>query len=245
MTDVSFETVDRIAVLRVRGSRLNIYRRATHEQLCRAMLRFLRDDDLHVAVIATPPGESWSAGDDVREFDTPFGDAPDWSEVLSAIPRDKPVIAAVRGHCLGQGFAHLLNLTDIRYAAPGAAFGFPEIKFGIGGAADLSGLTDVIPRTLARYLCLTGETLSAADAARYGLVNAVVADEDVERVAMETAGKIAAHALTAIRAEMSPVSRLLGGGDPYARAAQFDALWRMFQSSEAARDVEHGLRRTR
>jgi len=230
-TGVTFEVRERIALIRVSGSRLNIYQRKSHEQLCRAMLRFLRDDQLHVAVMTSGPGESWSAGDDIREFDQPFGDEPDWAEVLALTPRDKPVVAAVRGYCLGQGLGNLLKLTDLRYATPDAIFGFPEIKFGVGGAGDASGLTRTMPASLARYLCLTGENIDAETALRHHLINEVVSDADLEARALAVAAKIASHPLPALRAEMSPVARSLAGTNPYAQTALFNIYWQAFEAS--------------
>jgi len=237
MTDVAFELAGRVAVIRIHGSRLNVYRRATHERLCRAMLRFLRDDSLHAAVITTPEGQSWSAGDDIKEFDQPWGDEPDWSEVLLCTPRDKPVVAAVRDYCLGQGLVYLLRLTDIRFATPGAQFGFPEIRFGVGGAAETTGLSGEIPATVARFLGLTGDLLNAEQAASVHLVNGVVEGAELEATAVETARRIAAHPLHGLRAEMSPAARIQGGRDPFAQVAQFQATWHAFQLRSAGSDL--------
>lgn len=229
-TDIEWESVGRVAVIRIKGARLNIYRRHIHEKLCRAMLRFLRDDAFHVALLTSAAGQSWSAGDDIREFEEPFGDEPDWSEYLSLIPRDKPVIGAVRGHCLGQGLGYLLRLTDLRLASPDAKFGFPEIKFGVGGAGEGSGLTRAMPQVRARYFALTGEIIDAETAAKTDLVNAIVPDDDLDRQALALAQKIAAHPLDALRAEVSPVARTIGGGNPHGQAALFSIYWQMYEA---------------
>ncbi|QUD89830.1 enoyl-CoA hydratase/isomerase family protein [Phenylobacterium montanum] len=239
-TDIDWEVQGRVAIIRIRGGRLNVYQRQIHERLCRAMLRFLRDDSLHVAVLTSAPGQSWSAGDDISEFDLPFGDEPDWAEVLALTPRDKPVVAAVRGYCLGQGLSYLLRLTDIRYATPDAQFGFPEIKYGMGGAGDSSGLTRAIPASLARYHCLTGDPIDAETALRTYLVNALTPDDALETKAIETAKRIAAHPLAALRAEMSPVARSLGASNPFAQTALFNVHWQAYEADRENRGNVEG-----
>lgn len=222
---IEFEVCGRVAVIRASAGRLNIYSRAMHQALCRAMLRFLRDDTLHAAVMTSAPGQSWSVGDDVKELDLPWGDEPDWAEVLLLLPRDKPVVAAVRGYCLGQGLVNLLRLTDVRFAAPDAVIGFPEIGFGLGGAGVLAGLDREIPPVVARHLALTGENLTGEAAARLLLVNETVTDDQLDARAMEVAQAIAKHPLAGLRAEMSPVARSIGARNPYHQVAQLQALW--------------------
>ncbi len=131
---IDYERHEAIAVITLDNGRLNILSRAAHERLHRTLLRFLRDDKLKVAVLTCKTGTSFSAGDDLKEIDLPYGDEPDWAELTMTMLRNKPVIAATRGHCIGQGLVYLLLLTDIRFAAPDARFGFPEISKGMGGA---------------------------------------------------------------------------------------------------------------
>jgi len=231
-TEVEFEVRDRVAIIRLRGGRLNVYTRKIHEQLYRAMMRFLRDDGLHAAVMTSPAGQSWSAGDDTREFDQPLGaDELEWSDILAQTPRDKPVVGAVRGYCLGQGLGYLLRLTDLRYASPDTQFGFPEIKFGVGGAGEATGLTRIMPPVVARYFCLTGELIDAETALKFNLINGVAADDDLEATALSIAERIAAHPLAALRAEMSPASRVLSDTNPFAQAALFNAQWRAYEAT--------------
>lgn len=91
-----------------------------------------------------------------------------------------PVIARVNGLALGGGFEMVLG-ADIVIASENAKFGLPEAKVGRlpldGGMVALQRL---IPRNIAAGLMMTGRALSAAEAARYGLVNAVVAPERLD-----------------------------------------------------------------
>ncbi|MDO7835448.1 enoyl-CoA hydratase/isomerase family protein [Sphingobium sp. HBC34] len=221
---IEFETHDGVAIIRFANGRLNIMSRTFHQRLCRLMLFFLRAPDLKVAILTSQPGQSFSAGDDMREFDLPLGDEPDWAQVLMLLPRDKPVIGAVRGYCLGQGLVYLLRLTDIRYATPDAQFGFPEIAHGIGGAGVVSGLDAAVPATIARYYALTGDMMPASIAERHQLINAVVDDDEIEATALATARRIASHPLGALMAEATPLAPAVRG-NPYAQVALMENLW--------------------
>ncbi|MBV7483325.1 enoyl-CoA hydratase-related protein [Bordetella sp. BOR01] len=104
----------------------------------------------------------------------------------------KPMIAAVRGYALGGG-CELAQLCDIIIAGESARFGQPEIKIGIiPGGGGTQRLTAAIGKHKALRYLLTGEVFSARDAHAMGLVSEVVADEDVEPLAVSMASKIAA-----------------------------------------------------
>jgi enoyl-CoA hydratase/carnithine racemase len=221
---IEFETRGAVAILTLDNGRLNILTRAMHEQLMRAMLRFLRDDALKVAVLTCKPGTSFSAGDDLKTVDEPFGAEPDWEEFVMLMPRSKPMIAAVRGHCVGQGLIYLLMLTELRYCTPNASFGFPEIRHGMGGASTVTNLARQIPYAIAMHMVLTGEPLAAEAAKACHLVNDVVANEKLLEHAVTVAARIAEHPLSAIKAELWPVGRegQLGRAEAI---AHFSTLW--------------------
>jgi len=87
---------------------------------------------------------------------------------------------------------------DIRIALSKAKFGQPEIKLGIiPGGGGTQRLTRLVGEGKAMELILTGDMIDAEEAARIGLVNYVVAPEELEAKTMEVANKIA---------EMSPVA---------------------------------------
>jgi enoyl-CoA hydratase/carnithine racemase len=222
---IDFQTRDAVALITFDHGRLNILSRTMHERLYRALLRFLRDDALKVAVITCNPGTSFSAGDDLKEIGLPYGDEPDWSELVMTLARNKPIIGATRGHCLGQGLVYLLVLSDIRFAAPDATFGFPEIAKGMGGAANLTQLAAHIPPTIAWRMALTGDALNAQQAAACHLVNEIVPDADLLESALAEARKIASHPLAALTAEMSPAGRFAGRLNPWTSLALLGEIW--------------------
>ena len=121
--------------------------------------------------------------------------------IFDAIARHpKPVIAAMAGLALGGG-AELALACDLRMAAADASIGFPEVKLGVlpaaGGTQRLSRL---IGQTKALELLLTGNRLSAAEAERLGLVNAVVPAAELLERTLELAAKLAGGAPLAVAA---------------------------------------------
>ena len=110
-----------------------------------------------------------------------------------------PTIAAVRGYCLGGG-CELSMCCDLRVAGEGAKFGQPEVALGIIPAA---GGTQRLPRLVglgrAKELVFTGRIIDAAEAERIGLVNRVVADEEVLDSARELARTILGNGALAVR----------------------------------------------
>ncbi|MBM5810627.1 MAG: enoyl-CoA hydratase/isomerase family protein [Gammaproteobacteria bacterium] len=114
----------------------------------------------------------------------------------------KPVVAAVRGDCLGLGLVLLGLHTDLRIAADNARFGFPDIHAGLGSAEALvSRLTRQIPLAAVHWLVQTGWLFDAREARRHCLVNEVVPDARLEIRAQELAARIAARPAGALRAE--------------------------------------------
>jgi len=221
---IRFDIRGAVAVLTIDHGRLNILTREMHRQLYLALQRFLRDDNLKVGVLTTPPGTSFSAGDDLKTADAPFGEEPDWEEIVMSMRRSKPMIGAVRGHCVGQGLLYLLLLTELRYATPDAQFGFPEIRRGMGGAGLASRLVQHIPPAIAMHLVLTGELLGATDAANCHLVNAVISADRLMEETLAVADKIALQPLVSLQAELWPGIRQQSLGQQDA-VAQASALW--------------------
>jgi cyclohexa-1,5-dienecarbonyl-CoA hydratase len=98
-----------------------------------------------------------------------------------------PVITAVRGQCLGGGF-ELVLACDLIFAEEGAQFACPEIKLGVFAPAASALLPVRIGQAAAANLLLTGEPLTAVQAANLGLAARVVAGnlEDAVAISLET-----------------------------------------------------------
>jgi enoyl-CoA hydratase len=147
---------------------------------------------------------------------------------------DKPTIAAINGHAVAGGL-ELALACDLRIASTEAKIGMPEAKRGMGALFASVVLPRLVPPPIALELLLTGDYISAQEAERWGLVNHVVAPEQVMTAAMALAHKIAANAPLSVRkmkaivrAGLSlPVSaalRLEVGPDPYRSADRQEGI---------------------
>ncbi|GLV91074.1 putative enoyl-CoA hydratase/isomerase [Streptomyces lavendulae subsp. lavendulae] len=138
--------------------------------------------------------------------------------VLARLPQ--PVVAAVQGYCLGFGF-ELALMADVRVAARDAVFALPEARLGV--AVDAGGDLRIAREAgagWAKFLALTGRRIDVATAERLGLVQVVVAKEDLEASSRALAEEIAANAPLAVQGIKRAV-------DAYADAALPAALDRV------------------
>ncbi|MGE5422744.1 MAG: enoyl-CoA hydratase/isomerase family protein [Ignavibacteriales bacterium] len=142
------------------------------------------------AVIIRGIGKAFSAGFDLQEF-SQLDKIEDIYQSSAQYHRDvwhfsKPIIAAIDGAALGGGF-DLTLLCDIRICTKAAKFGHPEIKFGANPL--YTPLRWIAGTGTARYLCLSGRIIDAAEAHRLLIVSEVV-ESDVYERALEIAHTI-------------------------------------------------------
>jgi enoyl-CoA hydratase len=189
---------DRIATLTVnRPDKLNALNAALIGELGTAIDELQSRDDV-AGIILTGAGRAFVAGADISELANQ--NAVDGKRLarrgqeifrrfeLSA----KPTLAAVNGFALGGG-CELAMSCQLRIASDAAKFGQPEVKLGlIPGYGGTQRLPRLVGRGRALQLLLTGEMIDAQEAYRIGLVNRVVATEQL----MPTATAIIQQMLT-------------------------------------------------
>ena len=113
---------------------------------------------------------------------------------------DKPTIAAVNGTALGGG-TELALASDLVVARNARQFGLPEVKVGlIAGAGGVFRIVHQLPRKVALQMVLTGEPISAAEAAKWGLINQVVPDGTVLEAALALAERVTVNAPLSVQA---------------------------------------------
>jgi len=205
------ETRNAVAILTLnRPEKLNALNYALVDRL-KQRLDTIEPDPAIRAVILTGAGErAFSAGADITEFSETLRQGPDaavrafvrrgqsMTARIEAFP--KPVIAAVNGIAFGGG-CEITEAAHLAVASERASFAKPEINIGIpptfGGTQRLPRL---VGRKRALELLLTGDTFPPRRAHEIGLVNRVVAHDDLLPSALELAGRILQHSpLTASR----------------------------------------------
>ncbi|MCY1168755.1 MAG: crotonase/enoyl-CoA hydratase family protein [Pseudomonadota bacterium] len=158
------------------------------------------------AAILTGSGTAFCSGGNVAEMRDKtgmFGGGPEeitegYRLGIQRIPRafqalEVPIIAAVNGPAMGAG-CDLASMCDIRIASSSARFTESFVKLGIiPGDGGCWLLPRVVGQSRAAELALTGDTISAEEALRIGLVSRVVAPEELMPAALELAGRIAAN----------------------------------------------------
>lgn len=189
-----------------RPERLNALDADHYSDLARAWIEVRDDPAVRVAVVTGGGERSFSVGADLKSFIPDIPDLADFwltqrGQLLNrGLEVWKPIVAAVNGYCLGGGMT-LLLATDVRLAAEHATFGMPEVKRGVIPAnGGTQRLVQQIPFSRAMHLLLTGESIDAATALDWGLVNRVVAKERLLDAALDVARQIAANAPLAVQA---------------------------------------------
>jgi enoyl-CoA hydratase/carnithine racemase len=245
---VKFERDNNVAVITIDNGPLNLLTPELHRDLYRSLRILEEDQSLQVGVLKGSGSRAFCAGDDIksprpqlnveqqvrRDLFPRQGDGTDyeqapWERDIMAMPRMKPIVAGIRGWCIGQGFIYASHLCDIRIASDESKFGLPEIAYGMSGAAAISGVMRHFPRAIAMQLALTGEPIDAQTALRLYYLNEVVADPDVLGRAMDIARSIARHPPLALRAEMESLQRseFLDPQTTYSVARSLDRLQRL------------------
>lgn len=198
---------DRVAVVTLnRPDRLNALSSDVAAAITDTVGRITSDPGVRTIVVAGE-GRAFCAGADITELGSLAGPhefsafVAGLTEALQALAHcPKPSVAAIHGAALGGGL-ELALACDLRIAEETAKLGVPEIKLGLlPAAAGTARLTRLLPAAVAKQLLMTGEPLSATDAARFGLVNQLVPTGDALDTALALASRLAALPPTALAA---------------------------------------------
>jgi enoyl-CoA hydratase/carnithine racemase len=201
-------TEDRDAVRHVvlnRPEKRNAMNQALLHELGDALRAASADGDVH-CVVLRGAGPVFSAGVDLAEL-AAFASEPDMlrpfrnvflecANLCEAMP--KPVICQIHHTCVGGALEVALGC-DLRIASEESRLGLPEVRFGIipdvGGS---SRLPAVVGLGRAKELIMTGATIDAAEAHRIGLVNRVVAAQDLDAATQTLVEELLANSHIAV-----------------------------------------------
>jgi enoyl-CoA hydratase len=171
------------------------------------------DGDVRVIVMTGAGDKAFASGADISEFGehrtSPAARATydqAWAAVNDAwASLDKPVIAMIRGFCMGGGLLTALQ-ADIRIAADDSQFGIPAAQLGLGyPVAGVTALMNLIgPAWTAEILFAAGR-FTAAQALQMGLVNRVVPADSLRATVLSLAGSIARNAPLTVAAAKAAI----------------------------------------
>ncbi len=222
MTVALYEKRERIAYITLnRPEALNALDDALNEALWAIWQDFERDEEVDVAIL-TGNGKAFCAGADLKTF------IPKWEKATLLDARrnldkgigggltrgqhriSKPVICAINGLAIGGGF-ELALACDIRIAAEHAKFGVFEVRQGLHqGDGGLVRLLAIAGMAVTLDLTLTGREVLADEAQRLGLVNRVVAADQVLATAESYARMILGNSQHAVRSAKETILDLVG-----------------------------------
>lgn len=209
---VRLEVADGVGTIRLERPPMNALSAQVQEEIRAAAAEAGARADVRAVVVYGGP-KVFAAGADVKEMATwSYQQMVDRSVALqsafTAVARiHKPTIAAITGYALGGG-CELALCCDLRVAGDNAKLGQPEILLGIiPGAGGTQRLTRLVGPARAKELIFTGRFLDAEEALRIGLLDRVVAPDDVYDEALALARQLAVGPAYALRAAKEAIDR--------------------------------------
>ena len=195
---ITLENSDRVGVITLnRPEKRNALSSDLISELKVAFERYENDNRVNVIVLKAN-GPSFCAGADIADlqklqknsFEENLADSNHLKELfLTIYTLKKVVIAQVQGHALAGGCG-LVTVCDFAFSAPGATFGFPEVKIGFIPAIVMIFLLRKVGEAKAKHLLISGNTFSAERARETGLVYEIVDSNSLESRVMDFAKKL-------------------------------------------------------
>tara|TARA_R100001244_G_scaffold86820_10_gene66496 strand:- start:35112 stop:35927 length:816 start_codon:yes stop_codon:yes gene_type:complete len=204
---ILFERRGRILEIMLnRPEKLNAVDELMHEELARLFTDVSNDPDCDVAVI-TGAGRAFSSGGDIDWMQNMIDDPARFEKtaregrqiVYSLLDCEKPLIAKLNGHATGLG-ATIALLCDIIYASETAKIGDPHVSVGfVAGDGGAVIWPQLIGYARAKEFLLTGDLLTATQAAQIGLINHAVSPDELDAHVEQFTNRLATGATKAIR----------------------------------------------
>jgi len=195
------------------------------EAMPKVLDRFEADPEIRVIVLSGAGDKAFVSGADISQFENQRSSEQGiqyYEEIsegaqLRFQSSDKPVIAMIRGFCLGAGI-NIALASDLRLVADDARFGIPAAKMGLGyRVSSTKNLVDTVGAANAREFLLTARQFTAGEARSMGLAHSVVPAAELEALVMDTCAAIAANAPLTLRTAKRVIRELLKS------PAEFDA----------------------
>ncbi len=249
MADLTVEVAAGVARVMLDRPPLNILSPALIDAIGAAFQRLAADEDLRVVVLRAS-GPAFSAGVEVqamRDLDVPraralIGALHGAIEAVRRCP--VPVLARLHGAVLG-GALELVLGCDIRLAGTSCRLGMPEITVGIPSVIEAALLPGLVGWGRAAELVLTGEPVDAALAERWGLVNRVVPDDQLDGEVQTWVDRLLARPPGAVRLQKGLLDRWRRVDLDSAIALSMDVFARAYATDEPRRAMQAFLDRGR
>lgn len=235
---------ERVALVTIDHQPVNALDKQTMQELDSLFDAIKTDEQVKVVIVTGEGSIAFIAGADIKEVSRlkTAEEAQDVSslgnKVFLKIQRlGKPVIAAINGICLGGGLEFAMAC-HIRISGDRVRFGQPEISLGIiPGWGGTQRLARIIGKAKAIEWILTGDIVTAQEAGRLGLVNHVVPQAQVLKVAKDIARKITSKGTIAVQKALQAIESGLDGSLDEGLAKESEA----FGVIAATEDAKEGV----
>ncbi|AHC51430.1 crotonase [Sulfolobus acidocaldarius SUSAZ] len=199
-----------VKVLLHRPEVLNAINVKMRKELREVFENLAKDNEIRVIILTGHGNKAFSTGDDLKDSGVNLNDpyilrnyhnvADEMMRLFNLIDDYlKPVIAMVRGYCLGGGLELALSC-DFIVADETSTFGFPEVNIGfIPGWGGTQRLPRKIGEQRAKYLIYTGDFIDATKAYQWGLIDFYVKSNELEEFTMQLARKISSKSPLVLR----------------------------------------------
>jgi enoyl-CoA hydratase len=215
---------------------------AMWQDLTRAIEELDRDDAVAVIVLAGEGTQAFVSGADISQFESERGDAEAQQRYgdiydaayLAPVRAGKPVIASIRGICMGGGLG-LAAGCDIRICADDARFRMPAARLGLGyKPAGVERFVSLIGVQNTLDVFMSARVFGAEEALRMGFVSRVVAADELDSAVGQLAAAMAENAPLTMRAVKLSVNAAIGSGEA-------DAAQRAVDACNASEDYREGV----
>ena len=214
------------------------------EATAATMESYAKDPEVRVVILRGQGDKAFISGADISQFKERRSNAEQVkaaeaiSERTSKAIREcpKPVIAMIRGYCMGGGLGTAV-VCDLRIASDDSRFGVPAAKLGVGYRFNgIRRLSELVGPSFTAEIFYTGRQFSAQEALQMGLVNRVLPAAELEKYVLDYAATLAGNAPLTIAAVKRSLIELRK--DPADR--DLDLCQRMVDACFASEDYVEG-----
>ncbi len=207
---------------------------------------FETDEGVRVVVVSGAGGKSFVSGADISKFEKERGSEAavrHYNERIKVVydrvyAFPKPTIAMIDGYCIGGGL-NLAVACDQRFCSAKSKFAMPAARLALGYPFPaIQRLMDAIGPAAARHLMFTAQRIDAEEAHRLGLIQKILAEDELEAFVADYAGKIAANAPLTVKAMKRISNEVLKDSDK----RDLEMCDRLVSECFASEDYKEGRR---
>src|SRR3954447_20215150 len=178
---------------------------------------FAEDSGVTVVILTGAGNKAFVSGADISQFEKNRNSADAQAEYdrATGVGREKfhafrkPIIARIRGFCMGGGLA-IAMATDLRIGTPDSQFGIPAARLSVAYASEsIRRLIDLVGPAHARMILYTARRINGHEAERIGLINQCVPVEELDEAVMSIARTISENAPLSVRASKLTINEML------------------------------------